>query len=276
MIQRSPSQLYFESLFTKNGQQPFQNVKKTAYEARMLTDEEANKLRYYIKQEALPYYYKALLSYAECIPAICHGNYSWATVKLYYSVFYSLKSFLACNGITILRGGMKRTDLLYIKAKAGETFKKCKDSTDHKGTLEVEKKFFMTQDLLLSQQMQDDGFDMTAYEWLARRREDANYKDIEFRDPNPSEPWESINTIIKKQGVSVAINKMIEDMWFLCFQDEYAILGIPTKRLLLTTEEIKNQGLYIDDTVKANFVRSMSDDLDNDIWSRFVVDKIVM
>ena len=40
--------------------------------------------------DILSYYYKSLLSFCEGLDAVSRKNYTWATVKLYYSVFYGL------------------------------------------------------------------------------------------------------------------------------------------------------------------------------------------
>lgn len=39
---------------------------------------------------------------------------------------------------------------------------------------------------------------------------------------------------------------MVNDYWLYCFQNEYAILGIPNKRIMLTVDEIHKCGKKID------------------------------
>ena len=72
-----------------------------------------------------------------------------------------------------------------------------------------------------------------------------NYKDIEFHDPNPPDFWETIHQDVVNHSIVHVVNTLVEDEWLYCFQDDYAVLGIPTKRLLLTVEDIKNSGLNV-------------------------------
>ena len=83
------------------------------------------------------------MSYAEGLRAITTNNYSWATVKLYYSVFYASKAFLACKGIALLRAERK---MFYLKARNGEKIKKCREHTDHKATMLTLIDLFKNQD----------------------------------------------------------------------------------------------------------------------------------
>lgn len=119
-INKSGCQVYFEGIFTGNSGIPFQQISKTQYEQTHITKQQADDFAELLESEIASYYYKALLSYIESLPAIENKLFSWATVRLYYSVFYSIRAFLACENISILR---QRRSLYYIKAKEGETFK---------------------------------------------------------------------------------------------------------------------------------------------------------
>ena len=158
-INKSETQKYFEKMFTGSSGVPFRQIKKQQYEQTALTKQQAEDLRNLLESEIVPYYYKALLSYMECIPALSKKLFSWATVRLYYSVFYAIKAYLACNNIAILRAERK---VFYVKAKENELIKRCDDSTDHKGTILTMCKLFKNNDLLLSNSIEgvvpmDDG-----------------------------------------------------------------------------------------------------------------------
>lgn len=267
-INRSGSQIYFETMFTASSGIPFRQVPKTQYEQTSLTKQQAHDMQQLLEDEIASYYYKAILSYIESIPALNNKLFSWATIRLYYSVFYAVKAYLACNSIAILRAERK---LFYIKVKENEFFKRCDDLTDHKGTILTLCKLFKNSDMLLSNSI--DGID--AYNWMMRKREEVNYKDIDFHDPNAPDFWSEINKEIVQKGVGLIIDKLVNDNWLYCFQDEYAILGVPTKRLILTVNEIHRLGksCYIS-SEKRNLIDNISNILSEnsiralEIWRR--------
>lgn len=251
-IKRSGSQIYFETMFTGSSGIPFRQVSKKQYEQTSLTRQQAFDMKQLLEDEISSYYYKAILSYMESIPALNNKLFSWATVRLYYSVFYAVKAYLACNNIAILRAERK---LFYIRAKENEFFKRCDDMTDHKGTILTLCKLFKNNDMLLSNYI--DGIDV--YHWMMKRREEVNYNDIDFHDPNAPDFWSVISNEIAQKGISTVVDMLVNDHWLYCFQDEYAILGIPTKRLILTVNEIHRLGKssYISDE-KRNLIDDMS------------------
>ena len=267
-INKSGSQLYFEGMFTGNSGIPFRQIPKAQYEQTSITSQQADDIAQLLEMEIESYYYKALLSYMESIPALNNKLFSWVTVRLYYSVFYAIKAYLACNNIAVLRAERK---LFYIKAKENEFFKKCDDTTDHKGTILTLCKLFKNKDLLLSNNI--DGMD--AYQWMMRRREEVNYKDIDFHDPAAPDFWSDLNNEIERYGIKEVVDKLINDNWLYCFQNEYAILGVPTMRLILPVDEIHRYGKKLNiSSEKMALIDSMSNILSEDsirtleIWKR--------
>ena len=251
-INKSGSQLYFEGMFTGSSGVPFRQIPKTQYVQTSLTKQQADDIKRLLEEEIASYYYKALLSYMESIPALNNKLFSWATVRLYYSVFYSIKAYLACNNVAILRAERK---LFYVKAKENEFIKRCDDTTDHKGTILTLCKLFKNSDMLLSNNI--DGIDV--YQWMMKRREDVNYKDIDFHDPNAPDFWSNLNNEIEQHGIRAVVDKMVNDNWLYCFQSEYAVLGVPTKRLALTVDEIHKLGKIVNiPSEKKELIDSMS------------------
>ena len=267
-INKSGTQIYFEGMFTGNRGIPIRQVPKKQYEQTMLTRQQADDIKNLLEDEIGPYYYKAILSYMESIVALKSKLFSWATVKLYYSVFYSIKSYLACKDIAILRAERK---LFYVKAKENEFIKKCDDPTDHKGTILTASKLFRNSDMLLSNNIDN----MDVYQWMMKKREEVNYKDLDFHDPSAPDFWSELNNEIERHGIKVIVDKMVNDNWLYCFQDEYAVLGIPTKRIMLTVDEIHRHTRNIDILEeKKQLIDSMSECLSEnsiqalEIWKR--------
>lgn len=267
-IKKSGSQVYFEGMFTGSSGIPFRQIPKTQYEQTILTRQQAEDIKNLLADEIAPYYYKALLSYMESITALESKLFSWATVKLYYSVFYAIKAYLACKDTAILRAERK---LFYVKAKENETIRRCADTTDHKGTILTLEKLYKNSDMLLSNNI--DNTDV--YHWMMKKREEVNYKDLDFHDPSAPDFWSELNNEIEIHGIRTTIDKMVNDNWLYCFQDEYAILGIPTKRILLTVNEIHRQGRQLEILEeKKQLIDSMSTILSEnsvqalEIWKR--------
>lgn len=251
-IKKSGSQLYFEGMFTGSSGIPFRQIPKTQYLQTILTKQQADDIKNLLTDEIAPYYYKALLSYMESVTALDNKLFSWATVRLYYSVFYSIKAYLACEDIAILRAERK---LFYVKAKENETIKRCDDTTDHKGTILTLEKIYKNSDMLLSNNINN----MSVYQWMMKKREEVNYRDLDFHDPSAPDFWSEVNNEIEQYGIKAVVDKMVNDSWLYCFQDEYAILGIPTKRIILTVDEICRKGIQLDiSEEKKQLIDSMS------------------
>lgn len=264
-INKSESQIFFEGIFTGNCGIPFRQIPKNQYEQTVLTKQQAEVLGQLLEDEIESYYYKALLSYMESIPALERNLFSWATVRLYYSVFYAIKAYLACKHIAILRAERR---LFYVKAKENEAFKKCEDTTDHKGTILTLCKLFKNSDVLLSNNING----INVYQWMMQKREEVNYRDMNFHDPAPPAFWATICNDIKLQGIKSVVEKLVNDEWLYCFQDEYAVLGIPTKRIMLTVDEIHRLGRTSSITLeKQELINTLSSSLDEGIVKVFEI-----
>lgn len=239
-------------MFTGSSGIPFRQISRGQYEQTVLTKQQADDIKDLLENEIAPYYYKALLSYMESIIALSNKLFSWATVRLYYSVFYSIKAYLACKGVAILRAERK---LFYVKSRENETIKRCEDTTDHKGTILTLSKLYKDSDILLSNNIDN----MNVYQWMMKKREEVNYKDLDFHDPNAPDFLGKINIEIEQYGIKTVVDRMVNDNWLYCFQDEYAILGIPTKRIILTVNEIHSRRRYLDiPEEKKQLIDSMS------------------
>lgn len=231
-IERSQSQVFFEKIFTVGSNIPFRQIPKKQIEATSITKQQAEQLRMALRKEARDLYYKAVVSFLEAIDGLEHNSYSWPTIELYYSVFYASKAYINMCGFALLRAERK---LFYIKAQPKEKFCRCTNTTDHKATFEILERYFKD-DYLLSNQI--DG--INTYDWIMMKREDVNYKDCIFREPEAPEFWELINSASNDDNIKSVLDKLARDSEGLyIFQPDYAILGIPIKRLVLTANTIK-------------------------------------
>jgi len=70
-----------------------------------------------LKEDAKSYFYSSAISIADALNGIRASYYTWATVKLYYATFYSLRSLLALDDYAIFYIGSKPR---IIRARVGE------------------------------------------------------------------------------------------------------------------------------------------------------------
>lgn len=215
------------------------NTKKKVFqnkaEGYIITAIQELKIRKLLKQDAYDYLYSAFVSFFNSIQNICENNYSWATVELYYTVYYLLRAKLHLEGYAIFRA----TSMYFANIKTGEELKRInskKHLNTHDGTIKLFEKCFGTSDIIYSNTVDC----VNSVEWIKGKRELVNYLSVEFKEPGYFPYFEKFNSIdvLKKNTIKI-IN---DNSNTLAFQSEFAILGIP---LLLFNEIIKNYNLNI-------------------------------
>lgn len=186
------------------------------------------------KEDILSFYYKALLSFSEGIDAFSRGNYTWATIKLYYSVYFGLRVSLLCRNIVLVRA----TKHLYkFKIAFGEQYDKPKEMTDHGGTIHTYVDLFQRTDYFCSNPLEG----INAYFWLKDCREIVNYKEGEFHDPDTLTIWNDIIKDMAQIGLKKTLSLYVKEKDKYCFLPEYAVLAIPLNRILAVAQEVKNE-----------------------------------
>jgi len=213
---------------------------KTAdFKNLQLDGSQATLLSIDLREDAKDLYFKGVLSFFEAIKSIHTKLFSWATVKIYYSIYYFLRSTLAANDIALIR----QKSLYYLKAIEGEapvTKGNKKYSSDHSGTINYFIDLYSS-DILLSQTIDS----LNAYEWLMNKREQVNYRERTFNEPNHSDFWNYIAEQVTTNNLDKLIKSLYSDRYILCFQEENAILAIPFKRALLTKEKLRSEKIDI-------------------------------
>lgn len=185
-------------------------------------------------EDILSFYYKSLLSFSEGLDAVSRKNYTWATIKLYYSVYFGLRVSLLCRNIALVRAAKH---LYRFKIDFGEQYVKPKEMTDHGGTIHTYVDLFQRTDFFCSNPLEG----INAYFWLKDCREIVNYKDGVFHDPETISIWDDIISNIDRTGISKTLSLFIDEKDKYCFLPEYAILAIPLNRLLIVAQEVKNE-----------------------------------
>ena len=88
----SRCQEFFRNKFTGVSGEPFIDFKNGKDIKNFAPDSfDINTYNSFINDDVKDYYYKAVLSFVEGIAAIRRNNLTWATVQLYYSIFYGVR-----------------------------------------------------------------------------------------------------------------------------------------------------------------------------------------
>lgn len=248
---RNRAQLLYEN-FIGVAPEDLQN-KREDFKNHILLASEAELIKDALNNDAIDFFYNGVLSFAEGINAVFQKRFSWATVELYYAIYYLIRASLASKGIAILRC----RSMFRLVAHEGEqpfgTGNK-RYNTTHEGTLNHYRDKFGFSDLLLSNKIEDDD----AYQWMMNVREIINYRSASFSEPDCLEIWDCFSSCVDDGTLPSILEKLENDPYVMCFQEEYAVVAIPIKRMQQTIRDMLTSGilhnLSIDRTL---FVKSV-------------------
>lgn len=170
-----------------------------------------------------------------------HKRFSWATVELYYSLYYLIRASMASKGIAMLRC----KSMYRLFARTGEkpfsTGNK-KYNTTHEGTISHYKDLFGQSDILLSNNIEEQD----VYQWMMNAREIVNYRSAVFPEPDCLDIWDYFSQSIDEGNFTNVLEQLENDPYIMCFQEEYAVIAIPIKRLQQTISDMLNASLLSD------------------------------
>ncbi len=197
------------------------------------------------------FFFNGLLSLVQAISDARKMCYSWATIKAYYSLYYFLRSSLACRGFGICR---YEKELFYLENKLGNTFQKIHNggtlsgttnNNDHSAVIELSKNILYKLnniDILQSNTIDS----RHPYDWFKDMRDIINYKKQSFLEPKYLDIWENIHDYSRKKTIEKIVNKYLNDSSNIyCFQTEDAILALPIKRFQLTKNDLNINNLTL-------------------------------
>ncbi len=191
-----------------------------------------------LKYDANDYYFKGVLSLCEAINSIDRELFSWATVKLYYSVYYQILSAIAANEYILIR----KKGLYYLKNRVGEKPAKVNARSEHTQILKLFGNLFKSTDILQTNAING----ISSYEWLMNKRHQVNYKERMFNDPDCSDFWRNIRSYVTNNSLEQLLDKYIYDKGYIyCFQQEDACLALPIKRTLLSKSLLETRNLFL-------------------------------
>lgn len=248
-------QSIFSNRFTGVSGEPFADYKKGKTVKNEFID--ASDILLYKKEkkeDIKSFYYKSLLSFSEGIAAFKRNNLTWATIKLYYSMFFGLRCSLLCRNIIFLRA---KNYLYYADLRVGGKYMLVSGQNDHAGVINTYCTLFSRTDFMCTNEIDA----MNLFDWMDNCRNIVNYKDADFHDPDVSELWENIVEKDRTIGFDKIIDDYRADPYKFCCSENDAILAIPLYRILKVSQEIKNEGIPILNDAQKQWIIAQLGDL---------------
>jgi uncharacterized protein (UPF0332 family) len=234
--------IYISNLFPPRGP-------NTAIRAKVLTPLEAAGLSTALRADAGDLYYSAWVTFIDALRGVENGFYTWATVKLYYAVFYAFRASLAYNNECAFHVGRSA---FAVTARPGESPVSCTDPGTHKVVL----KMFAQKNpghALISQQI--DLVD--AVDWLVEKREAANYRTARFSEPDCDPAFEQLIS----NGFRRTINAYLSESTFLyVFDPDHAVVAYPLCALQLIGTQLSAGGLTVLSEIEKTFLLAQARD----------------
>lgn len=173
------------------------------------------------------FYFRGVLSFLEALKGLAEERCSWATVKLYYSLYYLLRCELLVRGHDLVRSG---SSLFFISLSAGKNFIAMQTSNDHKTTLREYIALFNKTDPLLSNSVGT----VNAYQWVEDKRVRVNYKEWSFSEPNIPDFWRVPFTKgFSDATIKDTVQHYLDDIALKdTLLEDHAIFGVPVQKLV--------------------------------------------
>ncbi|MBX3445101.1 MAG: hypothetical protein KF774_22065 [Planctomyces sp.] len=192
-------------------------ARKDAAKRLRFSSSQAGTLALALKEDSQDFFYSACMTLVDGLRGLHCGFYTWATVKLYYSVFYSLRAWLAAEGVCSF---YLHTSPFSVEAAAGAI------GVAGKGTTHVH-----VQSLFARRNPQHRFVAQTidqvmALDWLTQRREDSNYKTPRFSEPIAPRHFNEV----EKYGIRRCVAAYLADTTDVyTFDKDHAMLALPLK-----------------------------------------------
>ena len=206
-----------------------------------LTSQDIALLNNLRKLDAISYWLKGLYSYSQGLHGIHRGFSAWSIVKLYYSIFYSLRCELLLNSYILVRNGAIfklniSTDTQFSKYNAG------KIRGDHQLTIKLYSDLVANgdiSDVISSNTIEGD----SPYAWMLKQRERVNYHMQNFPDPDIDPLFVKTVEAIHDSKLEELLSQVITSADnVMLFDIDYSMVAIPSYKLKLLHNELVAQG----------------------------------
>lgn len=182
--------------------------------------------------DAAGYAQLALVTLFEAICGIAGKRYVWATTKLYYSTFYSIRARLLLQGCSVFYIGHSPHSLVSLP---GKTVVK-QSGNSHVATFQLFRSQFRA-DVLLSQPI--DTID--PLKWLEERRNTASYTVAPSTDPSASAE------LMRIQGkVRLYLQAYYGDRKFIyAFDKDHALVAFPIEAIKSVDADLSARNINV-------------------------------
>ena len=222
---------------------------KTVVRNHVLTPVEALSLQNGLLADSADFYYAAWITFLDAVNGLNKGFYTWATVKLYYSVFYAFRASLAQSKICAFH--LKQSSFT-VDAVAGMKPVSCTEQGTHKTVLKTFQRRFATHPLVSQQIGLDDAVD-----WLMKQREAANYNRSRFTEQECGDHF----NFLAGNGLRVALNAYLNDHVYLyTFDPDHAILAYPVVALRLIGNSVTAAASFSLESIERDFLKQRARD----------------
>lgn len=198
-----------------------------------VTPQNVNQMIICQSHDSVSFYFNAVLTFLQAMKSLVSKSYSWSTVQMYYSVFYSCKSILGFDNIGIIRN----RGLHVLKLVIGEKAKKLDRDNDHEQTIKWYKKIY-PHSYMMSNDIEDQSF----FEWIKDAREITNYRQQVFQEPRALDFLSNtISYLDGKNTLCSYLDEMSSNWNLYCFQKETALIAGSYRMVVDSFSMYKNQ-----------------------------------
>lgn len=231
-------QEYFESALGCTQLQHWHSYRKRL-EEYAIPRADVSTLRLKLLADGEDLFYKGLLSLGEGLTEVAEGRHSWASVKMYYSVFYFLRASLAARGYALI----KNQSMYLVEINQGRLPQKKVGSgyrNDHLTVVSCNKDILGDSDMLLTNSIDD----VDVYTWLMDTRNSIHYRQRQFLEPDHHENFAIIQEAVDRGAFSGLLSEYYNDsVPIYCFDSDHASVAAPLKRAILTRMDLTGAGI---------------------------------
>lgn len=183
-----------------------------------------------LKDDAAGFLYSACVSICDAVRGIQGQLHSWATTKLYYSVFYGVRALMAARGRGVF---YERKKPRRLHAVPGAEVTQPKGATSHATVLGM-----------FSQEMPGHALLDQPIElllpplWLMQKREEANYRQCRFGDPVAPAHFRGVSRMGLRRALEAYVS---DDSTLYAFVPDHAMLAYPILVLQQCSEVAKRE-----------------------------------
>lgn len=193
-----------------------------SYQAELLSFsiDEANKgvLLDCLKEDTKDTYFKGIFSLLDALNDLHNGYSSWPIIKIYYSIYYFIRCYLATNNLACI----KNSGFFVIPILGGQT-KRINEKGDHQCMIKAFEKFFPKCVWVLNH-IEIDNKPVNIFKWLMEYREIVNYRSRSFSEPDLN--YFNIDLEKLSDWVETYLN---DDDYKFCFLKDHCLIAAPVR-----------------------------------------------